>query len=83
MVLWPEVGGVDGWRGRGEGGRAGRGGEGEIFFFYCIDQFTLNFNGKQNRSTILANRVIVWVPLDSLSICGYQKLYLVIVWVPS
>ena len=58
------------------------GGRVRRIFFYCIDQFTLNFNGKVNRGTILANRVIGWVPLESLSICGYQILHSVIVWVP-
>ena len=48
-----------------------------------FDQITLNFNGKVNRGTILANGVIGWVPLRSLCICGYQKLHSVIVWVPS
>ena len=37
MFLWPEVGGVDGWRGRGEGARAGRGGgEREREFFFLL-----------------------------------------------
>ena len=41
MVLWPEVGGVDGWRGRGEGDRAGERGrrERENFFFFTVPNF--------------------------------------------
>ena len=42
MVWWTEVGGVDGCRGRGEGGRAGEGGEERernFFFFFTVPNF--------------------------------------------
>jgi hypothetical protein len=50
------------------------------FLGLALDEFFLTEN--MTDVPFEANRVLVWVPLNSPSICEYQKIHFVIVWVP-